>query len=391
MLIKKDIPIFFATDDKYAPFLAISLKSMLKNASTKYFYKVYVLMTKLSEESQKTILSAADNKCSVKFVSIQKELDKISSLLHLRDYYSKETYYRFFIANLFPQYKKVLYLDCDIVVTGDISELYKTDIRRHLVAAVADDAVPNVPVFCTYVENALGIESNKYFNAGILLINTQKFRKEKICNQFVSLINRFTFRVAQDQDYLNVICKDRVKYVNPGWNKKAEKDPDFYEGDLRLVHYKLGFKPWHYDGIAYEDLFWNAAKEAGLYDQIKELKDNYTDEQKIKDQKGLERLLEMCEEDSMSPNNYVNTMYANAGEFSKKPGEYKKLIAANPNQKTKKNVIKLWMIEIPVAIGLAFFGIPGWSAIAIYYGWKGFRLIRRNYKKNQEKKNKYGN
>ena len=132
---KREIPIFFATDDSYAPFLAVAINSMLDNASKEYFYKIFVLTTDLDEKLKKQILIEKTENSSIEFVSLKDELDKMSEIFHLRDYYSKETYYRFFIARLFPQYEKILYLDCDIIVLGDISKLYNTDISDKYVAA----------------------------------------------------------------------------------------------------------------------------------------------------------------------------------------------------------------------------------------------------------------
>ncbi|MCR5765491.1 MAG: hypothetical protein K6G09_05885, partial [Treponema sp.] len=120
---KNVIPICFATDDNYIPLLAVAIASLLDNSSEENFYKIYVLTTQLKEENIQKILKLKKPNSSIRFVSLAKELDKYTDLFHLRDYYSKETYYRIFIPNLFPQYKKVLYLDCDIVVLKDVAEL----------------------------------------------------------------------------------------------------------------------------------------------------------------------------------------------------------------------------------------------------------------------------
>ena len=121
---KQQIPICFATDDNYVPFLTVALASLLDNASKENFYKIYVLTSKLSQKNMDSILKQKTENSSIEFIQLSKELDKVENLFHLRDYYSKETYYRIFIANLFPQYEKVLYLDCDITVLGDVSKLY---------------------------------------------------------------------------------------------------------------------------------------------------------------------------------------------------------------------------------------------------------------------------
>ena len=117
----QQIPICFATDDNYVPFLTVALASLLDNSSKDNFYKIYVLTSHLSQENMDSILKQQKENSSIEFVQLSKELDKVQDMFHLRDYYSKETYYRIFIPNLFPQYQKVLYLDCDITVLGDVS------------------------------------------------------------------------------------------------------------------------------------------------------------------------------------------------------------------------------------------------------------------------------
>ncbi len=175
--MKQIIPIFFATDENYAPYLSVTLESMLANASKDCFYKIHVLTTKLSDATKARIEKSLTRNSSIEYVSLTKELDKVSSKLHLRDYYSKETYYRFFIANLYPQYDKVLYLDCDIIVLGDIAELYNVPLGNRLVAACQEEVMATVKVFGDYVEKALDVPCADYFNAGILVINAKLYRE----------------------------------------------------------------------------------------------------------------------------------------------------------------------------------------------------------------------
>lgn len=312
-----EIPIFFATDDNYAPFLTVCIKSMLANASKKYFYKIYVLTTNLDPVLQGRIKQSLTPNSTIEFISLQKELDKIQDLFHLRDYYSKETYYRFFIPDLFPDYEKVLYLDCDTIILGDISELYNTDIKDYFVAAALEEVMQTVPVFGNYTVKFLGVPTEQYFNAGVLLINNKRFLKFKIAEKFVELSKQYVFRVTQDEDYLNVLCKNRVKYLDLGWNKTAYKNPEFDDKNLKLIHYKINWKPWHYADVLYENYFWDYAKQTDFYEQILKMRDEYGQDKKDRDQMQYERLCKMAEEDSNDPNNYANTVVKFEGQKAK--------------------------------------------------------------------------
>jgi len=306
-IYKQKIPICFATDDNYVPFLTVALASMLDNASKENFYMIYVLTSHLSEENMKSIKKHEVENCSIEFVQLSKELDKVQNMFHLRDYYSKETYYRIFIPNLFPQYNKVLYLDCDITVLADVSELYNTQIHGYYVAAATEEVMQTYDVFGNYVEQADGINRKEYFNAGILLINCRRWRNKLIAERFVDLLNRYKFRVVQDEDYLNVLCKGNVKKISLGWNKTSYKNDDFDDKDLKIIHWKITWRPWKYKDVLYEDYFWKYAKETDFYDKLIEMRDSRTEEDFKKDQLLMENLQKMAQEDADDPNNYFRT------------------------------------------------------------------------------------
>lgn len=305
---KKIVPIFFATDDNYAPYMAVSIRSLLENADKNYLYKIYILISSLSEENQSSIKSLKTEFSEISFVCIKEELDKVSGMLSMRDYYSKATYYRFFIAKLFPQYNKVLYLDCDIVVTGDISRLYRQYLGDCLVGAVQDEVINDIPVFCDYVEQVVGVQSCNYFNAGILLMNTKAFRAEKIEDKFVKLLNFYKFTVAQDQDYLNVICKERVKYLNLGWNKTAFHNPLFNNRYLGIIHYKMNWKPWHFNDVEYQDEFWKYADMTPYASYIHNVLESYTDEQRKNDLEAGGKLIALAKSEVENPKNFLRLM-----------------------------------------------------------------------------------
>ena len=322
MTSKEEIPIFFAIDDNYAPFFAVALTSLLDNASKDYFYKIYVLTTSLRKEYADRLRLIVDDmavdNASIDFVSMKDEMEKSAGTFHLRHYYSRETYCRIFIPRVFPQYDKVLYLDSDIVVLGDISKLFRTELGSNLVAAASEEVMVDYDVYGTYVEKTLGVWRHDYFSAGVLLINAKRYREENIEMKFIDLLNAYTFRVTQDEDYLNVLCKGRVMPLSLGWNKSAYQNPRFDDKDLQLVHYKINWKPWHYDGIAYEDYFWKYARKTFLYDKILKIKAGYGADLVERDKVQFTELVKMAEEDAADPNNYWNAQLKKGAQFVKR-------------------------------------------------------------------------
>lgn len=319
---KQIIPVCFASDDNYIPFLAVAITSMLDNADKKCFYKIYVLTTQLKPENIEKIHSLKTENSKIEFISLAKEMDKIQSMFHLRDYYSKESYYRIFIPNIFPEYAKVLYLDCDITVKGDISKLYNTEIHGYYVGAVVEEVMLTYDVFGNYVEKVCGINRNKYFNSGVLLINCHRWRLKIIAERFVDLLKKYKFRLVQDEDYLNVLCKNNVKWISLGWNKTAYENKNFDEHDLNLIHWKINWRPWKYKDVKYDELFWKYAKETPFYDELLQMRDTRSDELKEKDTLMFENLQKMAQEDIDAPDRYADTI----GKLNTKQKIYDKFL-----------------------------------------------------------------
>ena len=277
----KVIPIFFTVDDGYIPFLAVSIQSLIDNSSIENNYVIKILYTNISEENRKKISKYERENVSIEFVDLNYYIEKVKDKLYTRDYYSKTTYFRLFIPNLYPQYDKALYLDSDIVILSDIAELYNEEMGDNLVAGVPDDVIQTIEVFQEYVEKVVGVaDYHNYFNAGILLMNLDELRKFNFQDKFLYSLDKIKFSVAQDQDYLNRLCKGRVKIVDYGWNRMPIATEKCDDKNIKLIHYNLAYKPWHFEDILYKEYFWEYAQKTEFFEDIMRIKENYTDEDK---------------------------------------------------------------------------------------------------------------
>ena len=305
MKIKKEIPIFTATDDNYVPFVAVTLESMLANASKDYKYTIKILTTSVSDENIAKIKKYENEDVSIEFVDLKKVLEEVGLRLHTCIYYTQTTYYRLFISSMYPQYDKVLYIDCDVVVTGDISKLYNINIGNNLVGATTDQFVMSLPKIQPYMTKCLGLDNvSDYFNAGVLIMNLDQFRKQKFEEKFVDLLAKYKF-VVQDQDYLNVLCKDQVHYINGSWDVMPCEEK-FALNKCNLIHYNLIWKPWHAE-TPYGDIFWEYVDKTEYKDVIHNIRNNYSAEQYQKDVDNFNGFMDRIVEDGENPNNYYNT------------------------------------------------------------------------------------
>lgn len=293
------IPIFYAVDDGYVPFLAVSIHSLIENSSKEYYYAIKILYTNICEENKKKILKYERDNVKIEFVDLNYYIEEIKDKLFTRDYYTKTTYFRLFIPNIYPQYNKVIYLDSDTVLLGDVAELYHQDMGSNLVAVVPDDIIQNEEIFQEYVEKVVGVaDYRRYFNAGVLVMNLDEMRKSKFQEKFLYLLETVKFAVVQDQDYLNRLCKGRTKILENGWNRMPVPNNKTKVEKLNLIHYNLNYKPWHYDGIVYEEYFWQYAEKTEYYEDIKNIKDNYSEEERFRDREQYENLKALAKKES---------------------------------------------------------------------------------------------
>ena len=296
---KQVIPIFFAIDDYYIPFFSVALKSLIENSSEKYDYLINILHTNVTEESKKQIKKSEKENIHIDFVDLNNYIDKVKDKLYTRDYYTKTTYFRLFLPELYPQYDKVLYLDSDIIILEDIANLYNTNIGNNLIGAIPDDIIQNGKEFQEYAEKVVGVSSyKKYFNAGIIIMNLDELRKFRFQEKFLYLLTTIKFSVAQDQDYLNRICKGRVTYINNSWNVMPAPGRNKKDEELKLIHYNLTYKPWHQDNVEYKEFFWKYAEKTEFFEEIQKRKNAYTEKQRLTDMEVEKKLVELARKEA---------------------------------------------------------------------------------------------
>jgi len=307
---KKEIPIFFATDDNYIPYLDVALRSLIANASRKYNYVINILNTGIKEENKNSICSLQDDNFKIIFRDISDKVDFIKNKLRNVYHFSMVTWYRLFIQSLFPEYDKVLYLDCDIIILEDISKLYNVYLGNNLLGAARCHIVSDDEVFGEYAEKFCGVPRQNYLQAGVLVMNLKEFRKRDIENKFAYLINKYNFDVIDpDQGYLNAMCNGSVKILPNGWNKEAIPAP--LEGKLNIVHYALYKKPWQYDDVLNQEYFWQYAKTSPFYEKILESKANFSDEMKSKKEKANIEIFEHAKRCINSDKSFVKLVVNN--------------------------------------------------------------------------------
>lgn len=261
------IHVVCATDENYAPFASIMMKSVLEHTSS--FVNFYVLDGGIKKRTKSLIakdLKKYPNKC-IQYIDMAKyDLDRFPNVKH----YSLNTFSRYFIPEFLPNIQRVLYLDVDIIVTKDISELYNQDIDSFPIGAILEDfyegnyTTLKQKIWPSYTGG------DQYFNAGVLLLDIPTLTKMKFTEKAVNLtIQLFDKLSCPDQDVLNILFENNFKKLDYRFNFMPdhihylrEKHPDLPSINPVVIHY-TATKPWkdislaqtEFDKIAKNSLF----------------------------------------------------------------------------------------------------------------------------------------
>ena len=285
------VPVVFAADDNYVPMLTTTIYSMLKNASEDRFYDVIVLERNISDENKQIITKflAQFSNAAVRFYDVSRYLAGFN-LTTSNAHISVETYYRFIIQEALPFYSKLLYLDCDLVVNGDVAELFDTEMGDNAIAAVPDiDFIGNLNmkdgIRAEYVRKQLHMrDAYGYFQAGVLVMNLDRTRKIHTVHEWLQIASKPGY-IYNDQDILNTECEGLVTYLDYSWNVmhncagRVAGVFDFAPADVykaymesrkapKVVHYAGFDKPWKNPWCDFAPLYWQYAQETPFVAQM---------------------------------------------------------------------------------------------------------------------------
>lgn len=273
-MMKPVVPIFFSVNDAYSPFLATAIASIQDNASDKYTYRIHILTDDISEENRSRLQQLAAPGFELEFFPLSSRIKALPGVSALEKhcfgaFASLTIYFRLFIPVLFPQYDKAIYLDADLVVPGDISQLWVERMGNKLLGAVADYSIQKITPFMSYIDRYVGVDHHNYVNSGVLLLNCKRLREEDLCGRFLHWAQTYALQtVAPDQDYLNALCWDGIHYLDPNWNAMPSESLTNLDNP-QIIHFNLASKPWLNESTPYEEVFWKYASRSGFEADIR--------------------------------------------------------------------------------------------------------------------------
>lgn len=249
---EKRIPIVMISDDNFVMQTSVAITSIYLNKKPETIYEIIIVMAECSELSAEVLRKMQQRDCIITLLAASLEQYRdIQQLAHI----SIACLLKFDICELIPQYDKLLYLDGDIIVRQDLSNLYETELGDNYAAAVKE-------LYCIKQDDGC-------VNAGIMLFNARKMRDDGMRDILVTKRRSLGNRSSMDQQTYNLVIKDSIYYLTICYNcvpgrligdgklmYKIEelnklygttyKKPKQIVEQAAILHFATGNKPWKY-------------------------------------------------------------------------------------------------------------------------------------------------
>ncbi len=254
-----------AADDFFAMPLAVTVYSVVANLSKEQKLNLFILDGGIAQINKKKIIQTfKDYPVDIHWIQpVSKNLEKIYTLS--KSTYPISAYYRLLLPEIIPQdYKKIIYLDTDVVLLTNIGKLWNLDMGDYPMLAAMDAANRHLlwPQHLKHLKlEEQGItEKDRYLQSGVLVIDLTKWREQNIIEKFIEFMSTHLELPYPDMDALNFVFLRNWGELDPRWNQipvvynfqSWENSPYTQEElsnvvhDPYIKHYCSKPKPWDY-------------------------------------------------------------------------------------------------------------------------------------------------
>lgn len=203
--------ILYTIDDNYSHVLAVSLLSLFENNKQNNL-NINILVKYLNSDNEKKLLDIAKKYDRNLNIIKDEKIDDFFKSFGIRKYHgSYSAYYRLIFDRYFEEYDNVLYLDADTIIVNDIKSFQTIDLEENYIAAVKE---PQGKHYAKLVD----LKDCDYFNSGVMLLNTKKWKKDDCYNKIISALKNKNYYVYPDQDIINIVFKGKIMVLNPKYN-----------------------------------------------------------------------------------------------------------------------------------------------------------------------------
>lgn len=275
-----NIPVVVISDNKLSFAVGTLFVNLMETKSQDTFYELNVIFAPdVSDDNiarVKSIEQMYKGNCSINIIKMDSRFDNIKNETH---YIANACAYKMCLAELFPQYDKVIYLDTDIIVFEDLQELYEYDVADNYIAGVFSEEHYYIR---TDLPKLLQIpDLTGYVNAGILVFNLSKIRQDNIEPKLHALIG--SFKDSVDQHIFNKVCYGKIMLLPKKWNVCQSSEPlldspaaliamtektrkEIFDNPA-IYHYTDPRKPWLFYNLKYSIIWQRYYKKSPFADK----------------------------------------------------------------------------------------------------------------------------
>lgn len=229
----EEINILCCGDDNFIKYNGITIISLLKNVNQKSKVKIHFFTNSKNKEELKKLENIVKSyKAKIRFYDID---EKNLKNLKVDGHVSSAAYFRLLAIETLPdEIEKIIYFDGDIIINGNITELWEQKMKENTILAHEVKGEKR--------SQLLGTKSN--FNSGVMVINVKKWKEERITKRTIDFIeNNKEIIKSWDEDGLNCILDQKWGLINPEWNKFPNLCE--FKSKPKLIHFIGAVKPWH--------------------------------------------------------------------------------------------------------------------------------------------------
>lgn len=255
-MINNKIPIVLITDSNYAMQVSVVISSIIANKNDSTIYDIFILANNLKKEDQEKLLTLSTNNTHIEIIDMNGKYTNLPNKTH----WSNAIFLKFDISNIIKNYDKIIYLDADIIVQKDLTDLYNVNLKDNYAAVVPDIAqvLKKEEILKDYFN---------YFCAGMILFNAKKIREENLVEKMLQcyLDNNEKF-LSLEQDIFNYIFGKKIIHIHPKFQYitlydnffpknllnfyRLKNQNELKEENLVILHYAT-MRPWKYSNLAY--------------------------------------------------------------------------------------------------------------------------------------------
>ena len=206
--------ILYTLNDNFVPQVAAGICSVCENNKNIKNINFYIISYGIKDINKKELIKIVNNyNRNMNII----ELDSLEKYIDF-DYdtlgWNKVILARIFMGKLLPEnIKKILYLDGDTIVRGSLKELWDLKMGDKILGMSIEPTVDKKR------KNKLGLEKYPYYNSGVLLVDLEKWRKEKADEKIIEFYKKNNGNLfAADQDAINGALKDKIYTISPKYN-----------------------------------------------------------------------------------------------------------------------------------------------------------------------------